>query len=418
MSTLIKKSTIVDQSSPYHLQKKDILIDNGIIKKIANNIETEDAFNVIDLENLHISCGWFDSSVCFGEPGLEERETIINGLKVAAKSGFTGVAVNPNTQPVIDSKSDIEYLISKSIKSATKLYPIGALTQKSEGKEMAELYDMQQSGAIAFGDYNKPIQNDNLMKIALLYAQNFNGLVLSFPKNEAIAGEGIVNEGVNSTKLGLKGIPAISEHIQIVRDLFLLEYTGGKLHIPTISTSKSVSLIKEAKQKGLQITCSASVYHLSLSDIELEGFDSNYKTNPPLRTEDDVKALQNAVKEGIIDCVTSDHNPIDIENKKLEFSQAKDGVIGLESAFGILNTIFDLEEIILLLTERPKEIFGIENHAIKEGNPADITFFNPNQVSTFSEENILSTSKNSPFISKKVKGTVYGVFANNTLTLK
>lgn len=417
MSTLLKNATIIDNTSPHHLQKKDILIHNGLIKQISDNIDSDSSFSIIDLEHLHISCGWFDTSVSFGEPGYEERETIKNGLDVAAKSGFTAVAVNPLTNPIIDSKSDVEFLIHKASSSTTKLYPIGALTRKSEGKEIAELYDMQQSGAIAFSDYDKPIANDNLMKIALQYAQNFNGLVLSFPKNKAIAGSGIVNEGINSTKLGLKGIPALAEHIQVARDLFLLEYTGGKLHIPTISTGKSVELIAEAKKKGLQVTCSVSVHHLSLTDDELHGFDSKFKTNPPLRTQEDVNTLINAVKSGIIDCITSDHNPVDIENKKLEFSIADDGVIGLESAFGILNTVLNIDDFIPLLTSKPKAIFGIENHSIQEGNLADITLFNPNSEGRFASSDILSTSKNSPFVGKKTNGKVYGVFVDNQLVL-
>ena len=417
MSILLKNATIVDQTSSYHLQKKDLLIENGIIQKIDDDISSENHFTTINLENLHVSCGWFDTSVSFGEPGYEERETLANGLTVAAKSGFTAIALNGGTNPVIDSKSDIEFLKNKCKNTATQLYPIGALTQQYQGKELAELFDMQNSGAIAFGDYNHPIENDNLMKIALLYAQNFNGLVLSFPKNNAIAGEGIANEGENSTRLGLKGSPVLAEHMQIARDLFLLEYTGGKLHIPTISTQKSVALIKEAKQKGLNVTCSVAVHHLSLSDIELAGFDSNFKTNPPLRTEKDVKALQKAVKNGIIDCITSDHNPIDIENKKVEFSQAEDGVIGLESAFGILNSIFQLEEFLPLLTQKPKSIFGLENSKIEEGSIADLSLFNPNKSGVFSASNILSTSKNSPFMDKKINGEVYGVFANNQLVL-
>ena len=359
MSTLLKNARIIDVSSPFHHQVKDILIHDGVIKKIADSIVETKGDKVIRLENLHVSCGWFDTSVSLGEPGFEERETLHHGLTVAAKSGFTAIALNANTNPIIDSKSDVEYVINKSKYSGVKLYPIAALTQKSEGKELAELHDMKQSGAIAFADYNKPISNDNLMKVALLYAQNFDGLILSFPKNNSISGEGIANEGINSTKLGLKGIPALAEHIQIARDLFLLEYTGGKLHIPTISSAKSATLIKEAKKKGLQVTCSVSINNLFLSDDNLHGFDSNFKLNPPLRTKGDVKALQKAVKSGVIDIITSDHNPIDIEHKKVEFSQAKDGAIGLESAFSVLNSIFEIEEFIAQITTNPKEIFAL-----------------------------------------------------------
>ncbi|GAB7257588.1 dihydroorotase [Polaribacter sp. OB-PA-B3] len=417
MITLIKSATIIDASSSFHNQKKDVLIENGVIKEIEDTINSKDDYTIVNEDNLHISCGWFDTSVSFGEPGFEERETIENGLKVAAKSGFTAVAVNANSNPVIDTKSSVEFLINKAKGSATKLYPIAALTAKSKGIEMAELYDMQQSGAIAFGDYKKPIANDNLMKVALLYAQNFDGMVLSFPKNIAIAGEGIANEGINSTKLGLKGIPALAEELQIARDLFLLEYTGGKLHIPTISTAKSLQLIKEAKKKGLQVTCSVSAHHLVLSDDELHGFDSNFKTNPPLRTKQDCKALQKGIKTGIIDTITSDHNPIDIEHKKVEFSEAKDGTIGLESLFGALNLVLNITDFIENITSKPRKIFGIKPTSIAIGETADLSFFNPEEKNIFTKDLILSTSKNSAFLNKNLTGKVYGVFSNNQLIL-
>ena len=417
MTTLLKSATIIDTSSPYHNQTKDILIVNGKILKIANSIQQEASYKTIELENLHVSCGWFDTSVSFGEPGYEERETIRKGLEVASKSGFTSVAVNANTNPVIDSKSDVEFLINKATHSATNLYPIGALTKGSEGKNMAELFDMQQSGAIAFGDYNKPITNDNLMKVALLYMQNFDGLLLSFPKNNSIAGEGIVNEGINSTRLGIKGAAALAEHMQIARDLYLLEYTGGKLHIPTISSATSVKLIKEAKKKGLKVSCSVSAHHLTLIDDELDSFDSNIKVTPPLRTKNDTKALLKGLKEGVIDIITSDHNPIDIEHKKLEFSHAKYGTIGLESLFGVVNSVLDLETIIKALTINPRSIFNLETASIKKDTIANLTLFNPEGTSVFLKENILSSSKNSAFIGKSLKGTVYGVFANKKLVL-
>jgi dihydroorotase len=417
MSTLIKAATIIDSSSQFNNQKKDILITNGVIEKIENSIPIKPNYTVVALENLHVSCGWFDTSVSFGEPGFEERENIANGLRTAAKSGFTAVAVNSNTNPFIDNKSAVEFLINKSQNFATKLYPIASLTQKSEGKEMAELYDMQQSGAIAFGDYNQPLANDNLMKVSLLYAQNFDGLVLSFPKNNSIAGEGLANEGENSTKLGLKGIPALAEHLQIARDLFLLEYTGGKLHIPTISTPKSASLIKDAKKKGLQVTCSVSAHHLTLTDDELQDFDGNLKVTPPLRTIKDAKALIKAVKEGVIDIITSDHNPIDIEHKKVEFSAAKNGTIGLESLFGAINSVLSLNESIDCITHAPRRIFNIESTSIAVGDKANITFFNPTLAYTFAKENILSTSKNSAFLGKELNGKAYGIFANNQLII-
>ncbi len=417
MTTLIKSAKIIDDSSPHHKQIKDILIVNGKITEIASSIQEKSSYKVLKFDNLHVSCGWFDTSVSFGEPGYEERETIQKGLEVASKSGFTCVAVNSNTNPVIDTKSAVEFLINKAKNSATKLLPIGALTQGSKGADMAELFDMQQSGAIAFGDYEKSITNDNLMKIALLYAQNFDGLIIGFPNNISIAGEGVVNEGVNSTKLGLKGIPALAEHLQIVRDLYLLEYTGGKLHIPTISTATSVQLIKEAKKKGLQVSCSVTAHHLILTDDELETFDSKAKVSPPLRTKQDNKALLKGLKDGVIDMITSDHHPIDIENKKLEFSIAKDGTIGLESLFGAVNSVLDLETSIKALTSNPRSIFGQEPQSIKTNNTANLTLFNPVENYIFSRNNILSTSKNSAFIGKELKGKVYGIYSNKKLVL-
>ena len=417
MNTLLKSATIIDSSSAYHQQKKDILIIGGRIKKISDNISIRKDYKVIIKDNLHVSQGWFDTSVSFGEPGYEERETINNGLNVAAKSGFTAVAVNANTNPIIDNKSAIEFLINKSSNSATRLYPIGALTNGSKGMNMAELYDMKKSGAIAFSDYKKPVLNDNLLKIALQYTQDFNGLIFSFPRNNSISGEGIVNEGVNSTILGLKGAPALAEHLQISRDLYLLNYTGGKLHIPTISSKKSIELIKEAKKKGLNITCSVAAHNLVITDDELHGFDSKNKVNPPLRTKEDTKALKIAIASGVIDIITSDHNPINIENKKGEFSEAKDGTIGLESFFGAVNSVLKIEDFIESITNKPRKIFGLKVTEIKEGNQADLTLFDPEGDSIFSTTDILSTSKNSIFIDKKMKGKVFGVFANKQLIL-
>lgn len=415
MNLLLKSATIIDKSSQYHQQQKDILIENGIITKIADSITPNNNIEEINFENFHISQGWFDSSVCFGEPGFEDCETIENGLNTAAKSGFTAVAVNPNTFPVADHKSTIEFLKNKANGFATTLHPIGALTKNSESKDMAELFDMKNYGAVAFGDYNKPISNGNLLKISLQYAQNFDGLVLSFPQDNSIATDGLVNEEANSTKLGLKGIPALAEELQIARDLFILEYTDGKLHIPTISTKKSVELIKEAKKKGLNVTCSVAAHHLVLTDDELVNFDSNTKVLPPLRTSKDVKALIKGVNEGVIDMVTSDHNPIDVEHKKVEFKNAKFGTIGLESLFGALNKVLSTETLIDSLTTKPKKIFKIKSSNIEEGEKADLTLFNPEFEYKFNENNILSTSKNAIFLDKKLNGKVYGIIANNKI---
>ncbi len=417
MNFLLKAATIIDPASPYHGKTVDILIENGTITKIESNITSNSDVEEVILENLHVSQGWFDSSVSFGEPGYEERETIAHGLDVAAKSGFTGVALQPNTLPVTDTSSSVGFLMAKSQNHAVNVYPIGALTNKSEGIDMAELFDMKNAGAIAFGDYKKAIQNPNLLKIALLYAQNFDALVLSFPQENKIAGKGMVNEEEQSTFLGLKGIPAIAETLQIARDLFLLEYTGGKLHIPTISTAKSIELIREAKEKGLKVSCSTTVHNVTLTDSELATFDTAYKVLPPLRTQKDVNALLEGIHDGTIDMVTSDHCPMDIEQKNVEFDNASYGTIGLESAFGVLQNAIGLEKTIHVLTNG-KTIFGIKPTEIDTGNLANLSLFNPDGHMNFEQQHILSTSKNSAFTNKPVKGSVYGIISNNKMIIK
>src|SRR5690554_376871 len=408
MNIILKKAKIVDSRSNYHNQVVDIKIEKGIITDIAKSIKTEKGFEIIEYENLHLSEGWFDSSVSFGEPGFEERETIKNGLDVALKSGFTAVALNPNTNPILDNQALINFVKQKASGHTTKLYPIAAMTKDSDTHNLAELFDMKNAGAVAFGDYKKPIENANVLKLALQYVQDFDGLVIAFSQDKHIKGSGIANEGETSTKLGMKGIPNLSEDLQIARNLLLLEYTGGRLHIPTISTKKSVELIKEAKAKRLNVTCSVAVHNLFFTDEVLEGFDSNYKVNPPIRTKEDAQALVKGVKNGTIDMITSDHNPLDIEHKKLEFDKATDGVIGLESVFGALNSILPLEIIIEKLT-LPKSIFGIKNHPIEIGQKADLTLFDPDVSYTFSEKNIFSKSENTPFVGKELKGIVYQV---------
>jgi len=393
----------------------DILIHDGYIKKIGDGLSTDEA-QEIQLPQLHVSTGWFDSSVSLGEPGFEDRETISNGLTVAAKSGFTAIALQPNSHPIIDNQGQINFVLNKAKDALTQLYPIGALTVNSEGKDMAELFDMKKAGAIAFGDYNKSLDNANLLKIALQYVQDFDGLVIAFAQDEKIKGNGVANEGLASTRLGLKGIPTLAEELHIARNLFLLEYTGGKLHIPTISTQKSVVLIKEAKAKGLQVSCSVSVHHLVLNEDQLDGFDTRYKVTPPLRSESDRKALLEGILDGTIDMITTDHNPIDIEHKKMEFDGAKYGTIGLESAFGALATVLPTAVIIEKLTAG-KTTFGIPTHSINEGQPANLTLFTTEGESIFTKENILSKSKNSAFLGQKLQGKVYGCINQNQMIL-
>lgn len=415
MNILLKSATIVDNTnSKLHLKKRDILILKGVIEEIATLIKPAGNIKTLNLKNLHVSAGWFDSSVSFGEPGYEERETITNGINVASRSGYTDIVLNPNTYPLPDSSGDIVFLKNAAKEQPTKLHPLGTLTVLSEGIDLAELYDMQNSGAVGFYDFKKSISNSNLLKIALQYSQDFKGLVYSFPMDKKIMSKGIVNEGISSTRVGLKGIPALAEELQIARDLFILEYTGGCLHIPTISTAKSVRLIGEAKQKGLNVSCSVAVHNLLFSDDVLDSFDSNYKVLPPLRTSKDISALIKGLKEGVIDLVTSDHTPIDIEEKRIEFDNAAYGTIGLENAFGVLNELFETETAVALLS-KGRERFGLSPVTIKKGSLANLTLFDPKSEFIYTKKHCISTSKNSMFFGEKMKGKVYGIIANNRI---
>ena len=417
MNIFLKSAKIVSpENKSLHLKKRDILISNGTIEKIGADIKPPKNAKKIDFDNLHVSVGWFDTGVGFGEPGFEERETIANGLEVAAKSGFTDILLNPNTHPTPDTSSDIIFLKERAKGHATSLYPIGNLTAKGAGAELAELFDMKNAGAMAFYDFKASLSNANLLKLALLYVQNFDGLLFSYPEDVQIKGNGTVNESGISTRLGLKGSPKLAEELQIARDLFILEYTGGKLHIPTISTARSVKLIAEAKKKGLDVSCSVAIHHLMFTNEVLEEFNTNFKVLPPLREKSDQRVLLKGLKDGHIDYVTTDHTPIDVEQKRVEFDNAEFGSLGLESAFGCLNQLFDLNECISLLT-KGRERFGLSTPTIGEGQEASLTLFNPDGERELKENDLLSTSKNSLFIGSTLKGTVYGVVNNGLLVL-
>lgn len=410
-SILLKSAKILDPESSHHLQTKDILIENGVISKIEDSVENAD--RIIDSKNLHVSNGFFDSSVSFGEPGFEERETLANGVITARKSGFTSFLLNPNLNPVTDTNSAVKFLQQQIDSQLINIKPLGALTKGFDGKNLAELYDMQMAGAVGFYDFKKPIADANLFKIALQYVKSFDGLLFSFPQEKSITGVSQVNEDEFTTYIGLKGMPSLAEELQMARDLYILEYTGGKLHIPNISTKNSIQLIKEAKAKGLKVTCSVALPHLFFTSEKLESFDSKYKILPPLRTQEDTEALKEAVKGGIIDMVTCDHEPMDEEHKELEFENASYGSIGLESAFSVLNTLFGVEKASDLLS-KPKTSFGMLTSKIEVNQRADLSLFDPKSEYIFQKQHIFSKSKNSMFLGESLKGMVLGSIYNDS----
>ncbi|MBK77623.1 MAG: dihydroorotase [Flavobacteriaceae bacterium] len=413
MNLILKNAIIVDSKSKFHFQKKDILIESGIIKEIDNDIKLNDE-KVISFKNLHVSNGWFDSSVSFGEPGFEERETLENGLKASSKSGFTDIILNPNTNPVIDSHSSVSHIYKKTNNSATKVHVLGSITKQCLGDEMAELYDMHIAGAVAFGDYKKTLNNSNIMRIALDYVQSFNGLIMSYPCDFNLSKEGLMHEGEISLNLGLKGIPEIAETSILARNLEILEYTNGKIHFPFISCEKSLNMIRKAKKNGLNVTCGVSIAHLYYTEESLISYNSNFKIFPPLRTKKDREALRKGLLDGTIDLVSSMHEPINIENKKVEFSRAIEGSIGLESFFGILNNIFTLEKTISFLTNG-KNLFNIKNSKLEIGEKACLTMFCPDTIYEFNEKDIISKSKNCAFINSSLKGKVFGIINGEKL---
>lgn len=416
MKILLKKATLIDPKNAFHYLSKDILITDGIITSIEDDIKDEDA-ETITYANLHVSRGWFDSSVCFGEPGYEERETLENGLKTAGLSGFTQIAVNPNTKPITDNQSAVNYLKNAGKNTATQISPIGSFSKNQDGKLLTELFDLKQHGAIGFGDYKKSIQNAELLKIALQYAQRFDGLILSHPTDTSIGSSNGVHEGAVSTRNGLSATPTLSEVLQIQRDISVLEYTGGKLHIPYLSSAAAVELIRKAKKQGLQISCSVALSNLVFTEEELADFDTNFKLDPPLRTEEDRSALRQGVIDGTIDMVTSNHEPLNIELKHLEFDHASTGSIGLEAMYGVLSTLFPTDKVISILT-KGMDLFGVNSPTIEVGQPANLSLFNPTGSGVFQNKDILSSSKNCAFVNAPIQGTVYGVINNSLTTLK
>ena len=416
MTLLIKSATLIDKSQPaLHLKKRDILIEKGKIKTIGRGISPDSKTRVIEGKNLHASPGWFDTGVSFGEPGYEERETIANGLEVAARGGFSGIVLNTNTNPTPDTSGDIVFLKEAARGHSTELFPLGTVSVGAKGGDLSEMYDMYSVGAVGFSDYKSPVQNPNLLKLALLYSQNFGGLIHSFPLDAELAHHGQVHEGEVSVRLGLKGIPVLAEELRVARDLSLLEYTGGRLHIPTISTSASLKLITAARKKGLDVSCSVAIHHLWFTDTSLEQFDSHFKVMPPLRDPKNRKALQKGLKDGVIDFVTTDHCPLDVEQKRKEFDQAAFGATGLEEAFGILNQLYGPETSAEILS-RGRQRFGQPEATLMEGQRAVLTLFDPEEEYVLGEKDLKSHSKNSMFLGVPLKGRALGVVVGDQIS--
>ena len=412
---LLKQVRVIDNRSSWNGQRVDIYIKNGKIEVIGQDLEVADA-NVFDGKDACVSIGWLDVGTQIGDPGFEHKEDIISASAAAAAGGFTAVACQPNTHPTIHSKSEVLYIKNRTRGNIVDFYPIGAISENCEGKDIAELFDMHHHGAIAFSDGTKSIQNNGLMLRALLYAKPFGGLIINHPHDKDIASSGIVHEGKVSTSLGMKGVPSLAEEMMIQRDLHLVEYADAKVHFSNISTAGSVQLIRRAKDNGLRVTASVNPMNLLFTDEVLIGFDTNYKVNPPIREEKDRLALIQGLKDGTIDYIETHHTPQDIENKNLEFSYANYGVTMLETAFSAIQTALEghltINEIIEAISIKPRQVLGLAVPTIEIGSVANLTVFAPDMTWTF--EQSLSKSNNSPFLGKDLKGKVLGIVNNGT----
>jgi len=410
---LLKSAKIICPSSSFHNKTKDILIENGVITKIEDSISVTNA-EEFKFENLHVSIGWMDLKANFREPGEEWKETLKSGAKAATKSGFTNIALSPATKQPIDSKNRVDYLTNIAKDLTIKITPVGTLSDQHLGKELSEMYEMSQAGAVAFTD-DKQNVNVGLLSKALLYTKPLNKKIISFANEIELSKKGQIHEGEISTKMGLVGIPSLAEEMRITRDLALAEYHETSIHFSTISTKKSVELIRIAKQKGIKVTCDIAAHQLFFTDKNAVDYDSNFKTNPPFRTQSDINELITGLKDGTIDAICSDHSPLDTEDKKLEFDQAEFGIIGLESFFGSLNTVLKdnltLEQIIAKITVNPRNILGVNLPKIEINEPAELTLFSPTEKWIFTKNDIYSLSKNTPFIGEEFIGKSFGIIS-------
>lgn len=422
MNLLIRQVTIADPNSALNGKLVDVLVKDGKFAKIATKMSDADIPKGVEEKNgkgCYLSPGWFDMKVNFREPGYEQKETIVSGQQSAARGGFTGVLLMPSVKPAIQTRSDVEYVLNKSKSFPVEVFTAGSITVNREGKDLAEMFDMKQGGAVIFTDDKRAITNSGLMMRALQYAGNIGSKIIAYADDPAITGEPLANESTVTTTLGFKGSPSFAEAVMLERDVRLMEHTGQPLHVSGVSTAEAIEVVRMAKKMGLPITAEAYAYHLLLDDSSLEGFDSNYKVKPPLRSISDRELLCEAIADGTIDVVVSDHSPEDIESKDVEFDYAAYGMIGLESTYSVVKKAMEgkitPEFTAKLMAINPREILGLEIPSIAEGAAANFTIFNPEEKYIFGKSDIKSKSRNTPFIDAAFEGKVKMTFNKEVL---
>ena len=415
MTIVIKNGRVIDPANGLD-EPKDLLIQKGRIKALESpgniSFDTGEKPSIIDAKGCVVSPGLIDMHVHFREPGFEYKETITSGCQSAAAGGFTSVAVMPNTNPVNDTRAVTEHILSLArAEGIINVYPIAAITQKLEGERLSEMADLKDAGAIAFSDDGRPVMNNELMRRAFEYSKMFKLPLIQHSEMLDLTEGGCMNEGMVSTELGLKGMPAEAEDIMVYRDIALLEKTGGQLHVAHISSKNSVDLVRQAKSRGLSVTCEVAPHHFTLTDEAVRGYNTNTKMSPPLRAIDDVEAIKEGLRDGTIDIIATDHAPHDIADKQVEYQNACFGIVGLETALPLSLKLVDekilsMGDVIKKLTSAPADIFNLKAGSLSLGNEADILIFNPSLEYSIDISKFHSKSKNSPFDGWKVKGKV------------
>lgn len=414
MRILIKSVEIIDKRSSFHKQVKNVVIQNGKIVEIGDKNFSAD--KTILAEGMVLSTGWFDVGAFVGDPGLEHKEDLHSLAKAAAAGGFTEVAVLPNTSPSVQSKNEVSYIIQNNTSRLVQIHALASVTKNNKGEELTEMIDLNEAGAIGFTDGLKSIWHTDIFLKSLQYLQKFDGVLIDQPEDRHLNLFGQMHEGINSTLLGLKGMPRIAEEVAVGKNIELLSYAGGRLHVAKISTAKTVDMIRAAKKKGLYITCSVISYQPLLDDSLLHDFDTHYKVNPPLREKADQDALIRGLKDGTIDIICSGHLPQDEESKQIEFDQADFGIINFPtfaSQLAQLGRSIEMEELIEKVTANPRKLFKMAEPTIEVDAKANLTLFDPTKEWVFSGSENLSRSNNSPWLGKKLKGKVVATFNNS-----
>lgn len=412
MKILIQAPEVLDPGSPFHQKQKNVLIQDGRISAIGDKNYSAD--KTIRAEGMKLSAGWFDLGTFIGDPGLEYKEDLESGARVAAAGGFTGLAMLPNTAPCVQTKNEISYIARGNPGRLVQIHPMAAVTLNNKGEELTEMIDLHAAGAVAFTDGLKPVWHTDILLKSLQYIQKFNGVLIDHPEDYWLNLFGQMHEGVNSTRLGLKGMPRIAEEIVIGKNLELLQYAGGRLHFSRLSTGRSLELVKAAKKK-LRVSCDVTVYQAILDDSLLADFDTSYKVNPPLRERGDNDSIIKALKDGTIDVLSSGHMPQDEESKNVEFDRAEFGMISLQTFCANLITLsrqIDLDILVEKVTSGPRKVLGIPVPKVEEDAAADLTLFDPNRKWVLDDNSNASKSKNSPWFGKELTGKAVAVFNN------